>query len=422
MGETLHLYMMDGDADGRWRVEKTKSNCYMYKLSRQDVDKSKNLDYINTPGIYFLYGRDTDSPIPFVYVGQGEHCLDRSIEPHKFESDGSSYWTEVVCFVSNDSHFDQGAISYLENRFWNEIKKAGRYLLKNAVEPHKPKLKDYVADSLEGDILDAKMFMGTIGYPAFVPSVKGIDATGHKDDLLYLTTGSDKWKATAVMSADGFIVLKGSIISDTIAKSCPEKVKQLRKQHQDKINSDHELLENIPFDSPSYAASFVSGYSISGPKEWKNKDGINLGSLSGDTTDETIVPADPAPSAPASIPDQPIQDDGTALYLQYEWTDRKTKQRFIAKCKVSDDAYIVLTNSQIRMSESKGLALKAKTEREHVKKTVSADGISAVIHEDVKFNSASTAGGFVDGGSCNGKTAWKDKTGKTLKELIANGL
>ena len=42
-----------------------------------------------------------------------------------------------------------------------------------------------------------------------------------------------------------------------------------------------------------------------------------------------------------------------------------------------------------------------------------------VLQKDVVFKSASTAANFVTGSSTNGLTAWKDKGGKTIKEIIA---
>lgn len=41
-----------------------------------------------------------------------------------------------------------------------------------------------------------------------------------------------------------------------------------------------------------------------------------------------------------------------------------------------------------------------------------------VLQTDVAFKSASTAANFVTGTSTNGLTAWKDKDGKTIKEII----
>ena len=43
---------------------------------------------------------------------------------------------------------------------------------------------------------------------------------------------------------------------------------------------------------------------------------------------------------------------------------------------------------------------------------------NSVVQEDVKFKSPSTAANFVTGSSTDGMQAWKDETGKKLKELI----
>ena len=42
-----------------------------------------------------------------------------------------------------------------------------------------------------------------------------------------------------------------------------------------------------------------------------------------------------------------------------------------------------------------------------------------VLQNDVGFTSASTAANFVTGSSTNGLTAWKDKDGRTIKQIIA---
>ena len=42
-----------------------------------------------------------------------------------------------------------------------------------------------------------------------------------------------------------------------------------------------------------------------------------------------------------------------------------------------------------------------------------------VLQKDVAFKSASTAANFVTGSSTNGLIAWKNKDGKTIKEIIA---
>ena len=45
--------------------------------------------------------------------------------------------------------------------------------------------------------------------------------------------------------------------------------------------------------------------------------------------------------------------------------------------------------------------------------------VDCIVTENVVFKSASTAANFVTGTSTNGKIAWKDEKGKSLKELQA---
>jgi hypothetical protein len=47
---------------------------------------------------------------------------------------------------------------------------------------------------------------------------------------------------------------------------------------------------------------------------------------------------------------------------------------------------------------------------------VEQDGVYAFT-KDVEFSSPSAAAAVVHGGSANGLTAWKDKNGKSLKDL-----
>lgn len=44
-----------------------------------------------------------------------------------------------------------------------------------------------------------------------------------------------------------------------------------------------------------------------------------------------------------------------------------------------------------------------------------------ILLEDIKFKSPSTAANFVTGRSTNGLIAWKNKDGKTIKEILKEG-
>ena len=74
------------------------------------------------------------------------------------------------------------------------------------------------------------------------------------------------------------MLLKGSVVNErTSAKSLSVGMKKLR----DKIFAEGKVenmttTEDILFSSSSAAADFVLGYSASGPRTWKAKDGHTL--------------------------------------------------------------------------------------------------------------------------------------------------
>lgn len=95
--------------------------------------------------------------------------------------------------------------------------------------------------------------------------------------LLYFAM--TKFKATCLWKNDKFTLLKGSAISPTFTGSCPNSVKDLRKQHANCISKDFITTVDITFDSSSTAGAFVYGGSINGKIIWKNADGVLLKDL-----------------------------------------------------------------------------------------------------------------------------------------------
>ncbi len=78
--------------------------------------------------------------------------------------------------------------------------------------------------------------------------------------------------------SDGFAVLKGSIVSNSVTNSCKEATIKKRTMliNSGIIDNDFKFTKDYVFTSPSLAANIVMGRSANGLKEWKNKDGKNL--------------------------------------------------------------------------------------------------------------------------------------------------
>ena len=99
------------------------------------------------------------------------------------------------------------------------------------------------------------------------------------DNILYLNIGAVE--ARGLLTSEGFVLLAGSDVKDKASeKSISKSVMSLRDKcfETGKIK-DLKTVEDIIISSSSYAAQFVLGNSISGPKNWKNKEGITLREL-----------------------------------------------------------------------------------------------------------------------------------------------
>lgn len=98
-------------------------------------------------------------------------------------------------------------------------------------------------------------------------------------EILYLERtikNVGKINAMGRQTAEGFVVMKGSLISPKEHNAVPGKVK-IKRAGAKILNGI--LQENVLLSSPSYAASFVIGQSCNGLTSWKTKDGRELKSL-----------------------------------------------------------------------------------------------------------------------------------------------
>ena len=227
--------------------------------------------------MYFLFGTDkADNAV--VYIGQagvrknGKGLLLRVQEAHN----SIDYWTEAVMFTTTNNSFGPTEISYLENRFCNMAIEAGRYVVKNGNDPNPGNITEETESELEEFIDYAKIVMGTLGHKVFEPFAPSAESAD-TEPVLYKEYG--KAKASGKRTSDGFVVLKGSIINPTMTRSCPERAVKDRKKYEDKIDSDGILTADVLFSSPSSAAGFVGGASLSGNALWKDAEGKTLKEL-----------------------------------------------------------------------------------------------------------------------------------------------
>lgn len=287
-GKSINLFLMDGDANRRIKCTLANWTGVAYKIPRTELDKCKERDDLKQSGVYFLFGTSDDTGKDVVYIGQagarknGEGILNR-LQEHKRNPE-KDYWTEAIVFTTSNNSFGPTEISYLENRFCNLAIAANRYEVKNGNDPTPGNLTEEKESEMEEFIDYAKVIMGTLGHKVFVPYVETAAHSGDdisSDELSgeILHFVRKNINGTGRRTSDGFVIFKGSVLNPKIVKSCPKNAISYRERYASVIDDNNTLTEDILVSSPSAAASFLSGTSVSGNDVWQTEAGLSLKNL-----------------------------------------------------------------------------------------------------------------------------------------------
>ena len=270
--KTLKIYLMDGEPSERVKCSLANWTGVAYKIPRTALDKCKDVECLNQSGVYFLFGTDKNEK-DAVYIGQaglrknGQGLLFRIQEAHP----SIDYWSEVIAFTTTNNSLSSTEISYLENRFYGIANEAGRYVVTNSNEPNPGNITEETESELEEFIYYATIVMGALGKRIFEPLIVESESEEPIFSMKY-----NKGKAKGKRTREGFVVMKGSILSPGETKSCPTSAIKHREQYADKLDPNGVLLVDILFSSPSAAAAFVGGASLNGKDQWKDECGRTL--------------------------------------------------------------------------------------------------------------------------------------------------
>lgn len=288
-GKTIQLYLMDSVPKGRIKCTLANWTGIAYKIPRTELEKAKSIDYLKQSGVYFLFSTSDETQENIVYIGQagtrknGEGILNR-LQEHKRNPD-KDYWTEAVAFTTTNNTFGPTEISYLENQFTKLAIDSKRYIVKNSNEPSLGHVTEEKESELEEYIDYAKIVIGALGYRIFEPIIQSpeiiatvLAPTPEPLLSLILKQGKkEKIVAQGKQTNEGFVIIKGSNIKSSTVKSVPTKA--LKDRERANLDDNFVLLEDMLFNSPSSAASFVTGYAINGKDAWKDEQGRSLNEI-----------------------------------------------------------------------------------------------------------------------------------------------
>ena len=288
--KNINMFLMDGEVTGKIKCTLSNWTGVIYKIPRIKLGDLKSRDEMKQSGIYFLFGRDEDKQKDVTYIGQattrknGEGVLLR-IQEHTRDIH-ADYFNDVIILTTQNNSFGPTEISYLENKFTQLAKEAGRYIVKNGNDPNPGNVTEEKESELDEIVENTLMIIGTLGYRVFVPMIKEVsqDLTDNHSTYLYLKRKTKKSnrviEATCERTTEGFVVLEGSQVEIKDSPYLPASLKEMRQNLiASRVIQDGVLKEKQLFSSPSYAAAFLLGMQTNGRTDWKDQDGRTLKEL-----------------------------------------------------------------------------------------------------------------------------------------------
>lgn len=271
--KTIKIFLIDADPNGRLSCELSNWSGKAYKIPRIKIKDCSDRNDLRNTGIYMLFGKDDDGDDK-VYIGEGEEILKR-LNQHLTKKD---FWNEAIVFVSKDENLNKAHVKYLENRLYEIANSIARYKVDNVNNPTQSTISESDRAEMEEFISNVRLLVNTLGHKLFEEKREKAAKNKLATFFIKAARGAD---AQGEQSAEGFVVLKGSLAAGSTVNSTSEPVLKLRKTMIDKgtlrpQNDNLVFTEDYIFSSPSAAAMIVMGRPANGLTEWKLSDGKTL--------------------------------------------------------------------------------------------------------------------------------------------------
>lgn len=274
-GKSIELFLVNGTADSLITAELSNWNGKALKIPRIEVASCSRED-ITQAGVYFLFCKEDDGR-DSVYIGEAENVKERLVQHLRdYQSEKEKYyWNTAVIFIGRD--LNKALIRYLENCFVEIARSCRRYTVLTKNTYRNTVMKESQIAVMKEFVANVKTLINALGYKVLEP-VRQIDsdAATADDELLYIATGGAT--ATGSVTSEGFVVLKGATVNEKVSvKSLSAGMVKMREKYLKEGKVENLVTtEDLLFSSSSAAADFVLGYSVSGPRTWKTKDGRSL--------------------------------------------------------------------------------------------------------------------------------------------------
>ncbi|MFB6517586.1 GIY-YIG nuclease family protein [Streptomyces sp. NPDC056401] len=278
----LRIVLVDGSPSGIRIAERPDWTGCCVAFARVDYDRVQKREELDRAGTYILISRQFNTAHPYrAYIGETDNLRTRLRVHQRKKSD----WTHCYVLTTKDNSLNKAHVRYLEARLIALALQVDSAELENGPKSSPSGLDEWEAVTMERYLARARTMLSVLGVTFFDPLPKPPAPTsvGSPDDTQatrYIMRGQ-AFHAEAYDDHAGFTMLKGALICRAEAKSLSKAPRALRgKLIEDGVlleDGEHfRLAKSYVFDSPSSAASVLSGSNRNGRETWKDTSGQTL--------------------------------------------------------------------------------------------------------------------------------------------------
>jgi hypothetical protein len=288
-GVTIRVFLIDGTPQGLRLVERMDWTGSFLGFARADYARARNRPEVARTGIYVLVGPDPDGKrAQRVYVGETDDIRSR-LDSHQ---KGKDFWTKGYVLTTRDGSLNKAHVRYLEARLLQLAAAADNAVLDNGTAPAVPWLSEPEVSEMETYLDIVLPLFALVGIDAFEPADEPDEVAAPTETppapagevggrRLYFK--SQKTDAQGEDRSRGFLVLEGSLGRREKKMMMPSNEQLRDRLIQEGImveEGEHvRLTKSHLFESPSAAASVMSGGHKNGRIEWRDGDGVTLKAL-----------------------------------------------------------------------------------------------------------------------------------------------
>jgi hypothetical protein len=282
-GTTIRLFLVDGTPQGIRVVDRSQWTGVCLAFARADYARARLRSEFERTGVYLLTGPDPEGKGPDVlYIGEGDEVAAR-LDSHQRTKD---FWTNAYVLTTTDDSLNKAHVRYLEARLVEIAAAANSVRLDNERTPNVPWLSEPEVADMEAYLTNMLVILPIVGVHAFeIPA-----ATDDTEDSGTLDTPEARTRyflktqlttAEGIEDPRGFTVFEGALGRLKTMTMTPGYHALREKLLAEGVLVEHDtdqvrLTRTYAFDSPSSAASVLSGGSKNGRIEWRDAQGHSL--------------------------------------------------------------------------------------------------------------------------------------------------